>query len=706
MKFLKWFFGILFVLIIAVVTAGYVFLRNFDLNEYKDYAEKIVYEQTGRKLSINGNAELGISLVPTLIINDITFANPSWAKNPQMAKVASLELRFSILPLLSKQIVINKALLNNPQIFLETDKKGQNSWDFEKVKSVASNNNGWLIRNANASETSNVLEMFSDIVAKEVAIKSGDFNYLKHSDNSLMTLKIKNLDFSTEGMNSPMNVSWDIVFNEMDISGKGVLGSISALFSATGEYPIKLDVKALGIKALVDAKIKNMLNDKLSATFNYNMYNAAGNMNIPETTLIGSGNATLKKVALNIDKLEIVNNIIKGKINADISKSIPYAEADLSSDLLDLTNLNRSKPTALNFEIIKSAHASSLVPNEMIPFELLKIANGKANLSINKLIVNSDIALDNFVMNANLSNGLLNLSKLDFNIGSGSASMSAVVNSANKSLVAEGTTKNILLTELHEEFKIDGSYDFGFTSGGGTQTSFNLNGHGSTYRSLVDSLSGQIIAIVEPAEIQTGHFKFMTSNFLKQLAEILKIKAEGKENISLKCAVVRADLKDGVINFPKGIVINSDKLDLVGDGSLTLKNDKLDVRVNAYRSGVTDMSIMQALSNLIKIKGTIQDPKIAIDRDGTIKTIAGIAMTGGALNGAQLLLDKDTAPCYTALKGTIYSDKFEKPSAASSATQGVYQGASQAVNTGIDRVKTSTKDITDKAKSFLNNILK
>ena len=93
----------------------------------------------------------------------------------------------------------------------------------------------------------------------------------------------------------------------------------------------------------------------------------------------------------------------------------------------------------------------------------------------------------------------------------------------------------------------------------------------------------------------------MTSNFLKQLAEILKIKAEGKENISLKCAVVRADLKDGVINFPKGIVVNSDKLDLVGDGSLVLKNDKLDVRVNAYRSGVTDMSIMQALSNLIKI---------------------------------------------------------------------------------------------------------
>lgn len=706
MKFIKWFFGIIFTLVIIVAVSGYVFLKNFDLNQYKSYAEKIVYEQTGRKLSINGNAELGISLVPTLIINDISFANPSWAKNPQMAKVSSVELKFALLPLLSKQIVIDKAILNQPQIYLETNKKGQNSWDFEKAQPVVAKNNGWFIKNANASENANVLEMFSDFVAKEVAIKSGDFNYLKHSDNSLLTMKIKNLDFNTEGMNSPMNVSWDIVFNDMEFNGKGIFGSLSALFSATGEYPINVNMKALGIKAVVDGKVKNALNDKLSATFNYNIYNPANNMNVPETTLIGKGNATLKKVALNIDKLEIVNNIIKGKVSADISKNIPYVEADLSSDLLDLNNFNRAKPTAFNFEIIKSAHASSLVPNEVIPFDLLKLADGKFSLMIKKLMLNPSLSLDNLTLKAGLAGGLLNINALNFNIDNGSANVSAVINASNKSLVAEGVTKDILITSLHEEFKIDGSYDFGFTSGGGTQTSFNLNGHGSTYRSLVDSLSGQIIAIVEPAQIQTGHFKFMTSNFIKQLAEILKIKANGKENVSLKCAVVRADLKDGTVTFPKGIVINSDKLDLVGDGSLKLKNDKIDIRINAYRSSATDMSIMQALSNLIKIKGTIQEPKIAIDKDGTIKTIAGIAMTGGALNGAQLLLDKDTAPCYTALKGTMYSNKFEKPSTVSSVTQGTYQHASQAVNAGIDKVKSGTKEITDKAKKLLNNILK
>ena len=100
MRFLKWLFGILLLLVVAVVVGGYVFLKNFDLNKYKSLAEEIAYKQTGRKLVIAGDASLGISLVPTLVINDISFANPEWAKNPQMAEIGTLELKFSRLPLL------------------------------------------------------------------------------------------------------------------------------------------------------------------------------------------------------------------------------------------------------------------------------------------------------------------------------------------------------------------------------------------------------------------------------------------------------------------------------------------------------------------------------------------------------------------------------------------------------------------------------
>lgn len=59
MRFVKWLLGIVLLLVVVVVVGGYVFLKTFDLNKYKSYAEKIVYEQTGRKLAVKGDASLG-----------------------------------------------------------------------------------------------------------------------------------------------------------------------------------------------------------------------------------------------------------------------------------------------------------------------------------------------------------------------------------------------------------------------------------------------------------------------------------------------------------------------------------------------------------------------------------------------------------------------------------------------------------------------
>lgn len=709
MKFIKWFFGILLLLIVIAVIAAYVFLKNFDLNKYKNYAEQVVYEQTGRKLTIAGDASLGISLIPTIVINDISFANPEWAKNPQMVKVGALELRFSLLPLLSKQIVVDRAVLKSPQVFLETSASGQNSWDFELPQAAAAptaSNGGWLIKNANAAETDNALDLLSDFVAREVVIENGTVEYYQHKDNSTMQLTVNSIGFSTAGINSPMNVSWDIVFNGMNFSGTGELGSLAALLSGTGEYPLKLDMKALNVKALLNAKIKDMMNDNLSAAFDYNIYNPAGNMNAPETTLIGTGDATLKTVSLNISSLNLVNNVLTGKVSADISGSRPAVSAVISGDSFDLRSLSASNPTAYEFELIKSAQASALVPDTVIPYDLLQLADGSVSVALKKLIVNSDLTIANLALKAVVANGVLNVKPLDFNIGQGSVNATAVLSAVSKSLTLNAAADNVLITDLVKDLKASGSGNFGIVTGGSTQTYISLKGTGSTVRSLVDSLSGQVIAVVEPSKLQSGEFKILTNSFVSQLLNVLNIDTKKSETVDLKCAVVRADLSNGTITFPKGIAVNSDKLDLVSNGTLNLRNDKLNLSLNAYRSGIADVSVVQALSNLVKISGTLQSPKIAIDDSGALKTIAGAALSGGTLTGAQMLLDKDTAPCYTALKGTVYKDKFAAPTGAANAAQKTYQGASDIVDGGINLVKDSANEIKNTAKDIFKNILK
>ncbi len=83
-------------------------------------------------MAINGDADLGISLIPTLIVNDVELANPSWAKQPQMVKIKQLELKFALLPLLRKEVMIDTVALVQPEIYLEQSVDGKASWDFSK----------------------------------------------------------------------------------------------------------------------------------------------------------------------------------------------------------------------------------------------------------------------------------------------------------------------------------------------------------------------------------------------------------------------------------------------------------------------------------------------------------------------------------------------------------------------------------------------
>ena len=149
---------------------------------------------------------------------------------------------------------------------------------------------------------------------------------------------------------------------------------------------------------------------------------------------------------------------------------------------------------------------------------------------------------------------------------------------------------------------------------------------------------------------------------------------------------------------------------VVGDGSVNLKNDKLDISIKPFNGNLTDTNIAQAVSSLVKISGTVQRPLIALDTASVVKNVVGVAITGPAFIGSQLLLDSDPAPCYTALKGTTFGTMFDAPTGVKAGAQGAYQGASDAVSSGVNLV-TGTADavvgggvdvLTGTAKGVLN----
>ena len=125
--FLKILGGFTVLLIIILV----VFISTFDVNKYKPEVVSLVQEKTGRNFDITGELKLGYSLIPTVVVNGISFGNAKWGSQPDMAKIGHFEAQISLLPLLHGNISVKRVVLADTDIFLETNKQGTGNWQLE-----------------------------------------------------------------------------------------------------------------------------------------------------------------------------------------------------------------------------------------------------------------------------------------------------------------------------------------------------------------------------------------------------------------------------------------------------------------------------------------------------------------------------------------------------------------------------------------------
>jgi len=419
-KFFKIIGVLLLVLIAGAVGGGYYFLKTFDLNKYKSYAENLVFKETGRKLAINGDADLGISLIPTLIVNDVELANPSWAKQPQMVKIKQLELKFALLPLLRKEVMIDTVALVQPEIYLEQSVDGKASWDFskpvdasaakeiaaEKVEIPAQVKNAEDIRKnvAKAEEVGPATAVLAGFAAKNVSIENGVVQFNDQKSKQVTNVKINNFELSADSLDDPITAAFDVVYDNQKLKGQTTLGSINQFLAADKPFPVKLSATAFGVNVNADGTVSNVLKTPEFAV-NANVYNPAGNMNAPETTLVAKVSGDAKKVKADISTLNVANNLVKGTVSADMNGKKPMINANLSSDRFDLTSLNPAQPLAWNLpevNFISTAQASQLVPNTPVPYAALMAVNANAVVNIKQLIIDQGMTADNVSLTANL----------------------------------------------------------------------------------------------------------------------------------------------------------------------------------------------------------------------------------------------------------------------------------------------------------------
>lgn len=128
-------------ILILLIAGPLVVAMIFDPNDYKPEITELVQQQTGRKLSIDGDLNYSVFPWLGLSLGKLSLSNSTalgFSKKP-FAKIKSADVRIKIMPLFSSKIEVDKIVLAGLHVSLEKNKQGVNNWD-DLIKKTASSN--------------------------------------------------------------------------------------------------------------------------------------------------------------------------------------------------------------------------------------------------------------------------------------------------------------------------------------------------------------------------------------------------------------------------------------------------------------------------------------------------------------------------------------------------------------------------------------
>ncbi|CAA6605239.1 conserved hypothetical protein [Rhodospirillaceae bacterium LM-1] len=605
---------------VIVLTIGGLlgYLSTIDVNKYKPMISEEVKKATGRDLVIGGNMALKVSLSPAVVVENVTFSNMAGGSRPEMVKIKRFEAQVSLLPLLSGAVQVNRLVIVEPDILIETDKRGKGNWEMGDVAAQSDK--------APPATPPEGKAALPNIAVEEVRIEKATFVNRDGVKGEAMKVAIEQLVLRAKSLTSPLSIELAGSLDDKAFELKGTTGPIADLLAAKA-WPMDLNAKA-GFLLPVPIQLAGTLTmgDKTYAMDNLKLV-------LGKSALAGSA-----KVAM-----------------ADR----PRATVRLASDLIDLSEI--TPVSDKKSEPAKKSADGRVFPADPLPLAGLKAADADAEIKIGKLILPNKLAFEGINAKVLLNNGRLETKPFALKLGGGDIVTNLVLdagsgNSAGLNLNVVG--KQVVAGTIAREM---GQSDM-FT-GGPTDINIDLRGNGGSVRSLMAGLNGDIQIVMGQGRVNNTLINWGGGDILTQVFNAANPMAKKEDHTPISCGVVRFKVSDGMANAPKGIAVETDKLDIVGDGTANLKTEGLDFGIKPTVKEGLGIGVGN-LASMVRLSGTFASPSVGVDAaeaaKTALKTGAAVA-TGGlsVLGGA--LLDKTGVtsaassgpPCQVALgKGT------------------------------------------------------
>ncbi len=600
---------VIVVVLVALVATAVGIIMSIDFNQYKPQIAAAVKSATGRDLSIGGNFKLGISLTPTLAVDNVSLSNMPGGSRPQMISLNKLDVQVELIPLLSKKIKVNRIILDGADILLETDKSGKGNWVFETPGGAAT-----TTTTAAPTESSGMSLPEVDTLQ----IRNSTVTYRNGVTGATHSFKIDKLDAETTG--GSLSIDLAALIGQAPLNVKGTLGA-PALLAGGSPYPMDLALSSGNTSATVKGAIGDITKMQGLAVD----VAAKGNSLSDLSGLIGSpmpklgpynfaGSFVNIEGGYKIDKLQftMASSSMTGDVSLALNGKRPKVVGNIAAAKVDLKDFGVT-PSSGSSGGSAASSDGRVFPNDPLPFAGLNAIDAEINFTAQQMI-KAPVTMENVKLVLSLAAGKLQIKPFTAGIAGGTLNLAATIDGSK---TPAPVAFNIVSNQIEAGSLMQVLAGSSVLSGGRVNMTMTVAGAGNSVRAIMAGLSGKLDATMGQGNINNSFAKLMLADLFKLLSF-----GGGGDSSNLKCVVVRYDIAKGLATT-RQLAVETSGATIIGKGTINLATEGLDMHLVPYATSAN-------LTNLaipMMVGGTMANPRVAPDpvamATGTLNTVIG-----------------------------------------------------------------------------------
>jgi len=344
---------------------------------------------------------------------------------------------------------------------------------------------------------------------------------------------------------------------------------------------------------------------------------------------------------------------LSGSATVDISGDRPVANAKLRSTQIDLKELAPPAEKTDTGTVAEKPVDGKVFSADPLPLDALQKINGNIALAVGRLIT-PKLTFEKLDAVVKLDNGNLTITPA-VQVAGGTVDGTINIDARAKpaKFSADVGAKKVSIGVLTKELR-----GYETSKGLDSNLKMKLRGQGDSLRALMGGLDGDIRLAIGEGRLNNDVLDRVGADLVTQMLSVAVPTDEEEKTTAFKCAVVRFAVVKGDAIADQTLVMETDKVLVIGGGLIDLKTENMDLGAKlAARKGIRIGA--GTLSSLARVQGTLANPQVGTDLTGLAETGArvGIAVATGGLSllaeSVYGRVSEDEQPCETALAREI-----------------------------------------------------